>query len=201
MTEAQWLACNIPLPMLQFMRDKASDRKLRLFACACQRRLWHFLDQDLPYDHGTRMVEAIEPYADGLTDRGQLPEWLYNLTGRDLAHFYSHDAALASADLGLVVAAEEHGEQASLARDIFGNPFHPTGTDPAWLTANVVSLAQVAYDNRVLPSGELDPVRLAVLSDALEDVGCTDAAILSHLRSPGPHVRGCWALDLILGKR
>ena len=48
--------------------------------------------------------------------------------------------------------------------------------------------------------GTLDRARLAVLSDALEEVGCTDTALLSHLRSPGPHVRGCWALDLVLGK-
>jgi hypothetical protein len=46
-----------------------------------------------------------------------------------------------------------------------------------------------------------DPQRLAVLADALEEAGCNDAEILTHLRSPGPHVRGCWALDLILGKQ
>ena len=58
----------------------------------------------------------------------------------------------------------------------------------------------LAYDERLMPSGELDLGRLAVLSDALEEAGCTSAEILTHLRSPGPHVRGCWALDLILGK-
>jgi hypothetical protein len=65
----------------------------------------------------------------------------------------------------------------------------------------VSSLAQAAYDVRLLPSGELDAARLAVLSDALEEAGCTDGALLSHLRGPGPHVRGCWAVDLILGKK
>jgi hypothetical protein len=60
-----------------------------------------------------------------------------------------------------------------------------------------VQLAQVAYDERNLPSWELDPARLA---DALEEAGCADADILSHLRGPGPHVRGCWAVDLLLGK-
>jgi hypothetical protein len=48
--------------------------------------------------------------------------------------------------------------------------------------------------------GLLDPDRLAVLADALEDAGCENADVLGHLRSPGPHARGCWALDLILGK-
>ncbi len=64
----------------------------------------------------------------------------------------------------------------------------------------VAALAMPAYDERLLTSGHLDPARLAVLSDALEEAGCTDADILTHLRSPGHHVRGCWALDLVLGK-
>ena len=62
-------------------------------------------------------------------------------------------------------------------------------------------LARAAYEERILPSGHLDPARLAILTDALEEAGRTDEAILSHLRFPGPHVRGCWALDLILGKQ
>jgi hypothetical protein len=96
---------------------------------------------------------------------------------------------------------KERAAQAGLLRDVFGNPFRPVRVDAAWLTGTVVSLAQAAYDDRRLPSGELAPVRLAVLADALEDAGCTDDAILSHLRSPGSHVRGCWALNLILGKQ
>jgi hypothetical protein len=51
-----------------------------------------------------------------------------------------------------------------------------------------------------LPGGELDASQLALVADALEDAGCTDAEILGHLRSPGPHVRGCWAQDLVLSK-
>ena len=62
-------------------------------------------------------------------------------------------------------------------------------------------LAQAAYDQRELPSGTLDTARFVVLADGLEEVGCADADILGHLRGPGPHVRGCWALDLLLGKQ
>ena len=61
-------------------------------------------------------------------------------------------------------------------------------------------LASAAYEDRNLPEGTVDLVRLAVLADALEDAGCTDADLLGHLRGPGPHVRGCWAVDLILAK-
>jgi hypothetical protein len=85
-------------------------------------------------------------------------------------------------------------------RDIFGNPFRAISSNPAWLTANVRELAQTTYEERELPEGALDPARLAILADALEEAGCDNADILGHLRGRGEHVRGCWALDLILRK-
>jgi hypothetical protein len=50
-------------------------------------------------------------------------------------------------------------------------------------------------------AGRLDPTRLAVLADALEEAGCADAELLGHLRGPGLHVRGCWAVDSLLGRQ
>ncbi len=89
-------------------------------------------------------------------------------------------------------------------RDIFGNPFRPApNPDRAWLAwrdGTVPKLARVAYDDRRMPEGTLDPHHLGPLADALENARCGDAEILGHLRAPGPHVRGCWALDLVLGK-
>jgi hypothetical protein len=85
-------------------------------------------------------------------------------------------------------------------RDVLGNPFRPVTVARAWLTPNVTSIAQAAYDERLPPSGDLDPARLAVLADALEEAGCADQFILAHCRGPGPHVRGCWVVDLVLGK-
>jgi hypothetical protein len=85
-----------------------------------------------------------------------------------------------------------------LVRDAFAFPRRGPFLD-AWRTPTVVSLGRAAYDERQLPSGELAPDSLAVLSDALEESGFDDTAILDHLRSPGPHVRGGWALDLCLG--
>jgi len=90
--------------------------------------------------------------------------------------------------------------QSNIVRCIFGNPFRPVALDPAWQTPTVTALATAAYDNRTLPTGTLDPDRLAVLADALEDAGCHSEELLMHLRSNGPHVRGCWALDTILLK-
>src|SRR5262249_12453726 len=90
--------------------------------------------------------------------------------------------------------------QCGLIREICGNPLRPATIPTASKTPTTVALAQAAYDERDLPSGHLDPARLAVLADALEEAGCADADILGHLRGPGPHVRGCWAVDLLLGK-
>jgi hypothetical protein len=83
--------------------------------------------------------------------------------------------------------------QPKLVRDIFGNPFRPVTVDSAWLSPTVVSLATRIYDDRAFD-------RLPILADALEDAGCTNADILNHCRQPGEHVRGCWAVDLVLGK-
>jgi hypothetical protein len=96
--------------------------------------------------------------------------------------------------------AEGWQAQMVMLRDLLRNPFRPIPTGLSSLPASVLSVAQAAYHER-LPSFELDPVRLCVLADALEDACCTDESMLSHLRSPGPHVRGCWALDLVLGQK
>ena len=89
--------------------------------------------------------------------------------------------------------------------DLYGIPFRPPPPlSPSvlqWNGGTVKGLAEEAYEHRLLPSGHLDPQRLAVLADALEETGCSDEAILSHLRGPGPHVRGCWVVDMILGRK
>lgn len=94
----------------------------------------------------------------------------------------------------------EYAALCDLVRDIAGNPFRPITLAPHLRTPTAVSVAQAAYDGRDPASGHIDPVRLAVLADALEEAGCAEGDVLSHLRSPGPHVRGCWALDLVLGR-
>jgi hypothetical protein len=95
---------------------------------------------------------------------------------------------------------KEESRCRGLLRDILGNPFRPPAFDPAWRTPLVRQLALAAYQERTPPAETLDSGRLAVLADALEEAGCTAAGILAHLRAGGDHVRGCWALDLLLGK-
>jgi hypothetical protein len=89
---------------------------------------------------------------------------------------------------------QERAEQAELLREIFGNPFRPVVLDPTWLAwggGTAARLAVTAYAENAFD-------RLPVLADALEEAGCTALQILEHLRRPGPHVRGCWAVDHLL---
>jgi hypothetical protein len=117
-------------------------------------------------------------------------------------HAGIRNGAITPADWGLIWQHEvfQRGErkagavQAALLRDIFGNPFRPVAFDPAWHTDTAVSLAKGMYDSR-------DFSAMPILADALQDAGCDSDDILNHLRDPNAaHVRGCWALDLILGK-
>ncbi|MBX9627535.1 MAG: hypothetical protein K2X82_27285 [Gemmataceae bacterium] len=80
-----------------------------------------------------------------------------------------------------------------MLRCIFGNPFRPVAVDPDWRTPAVVELARGIYADRAFD-------RLPILADALDDAGCTHPALIGHLRDPAlTHVRGCWAVDLLLG--
>ena len=89
--------------------------------------------------------------------------------------------------------------QACLLRDIFGPlPYRPMTISPSCLSPPALSLAQQAYDDRLLPAGTLDPGHLATLADALPAAGCNDAELLGHLRSPDNHVRGCFGVDAVL---
>jgi hypothetical protein len=206
MTEAEWKACPDPQTLLEFLRGRVSDRKLRLFAAACCRRVWHRLSDA----RCRQAVEVAEEYADGLAgvddlassgksarDAWKLPA---DAAAREVAGTDAWGAAAAVAHYSSWVAggprACELLVQAGLLRDVAGNPFRPLAVNPSWLAWRdglPVSMARHLYQSREFAD-------LPVLADALEDSGCNDADLLNHLRGPGLHVRGCWALDLILGK-
>jgi hypothetical protein len=221
-TEAEWLAATDAEPMLAFLRDKASERKLMLFLSACNRRI-----RPLSLDDQTRLaLEAQELCEDGFLPSSEprkayatrmkasgpafrlytarLNPKIMDLALRRQASSAAHGAARAvDAEEGMAWRQVREA-QCRILREIAFDPFRPApAVHPAWLAwrdGAVPQLAQAAYDERRLPDGILDPARLAMLADALEDAGCTDADLLGHLRSPGPHVRGCWAVDLVLGK-
>ncbi|QDU22929.1 hypothetical protein [Urbifossiella limnaea] len=202
MTEAEWLMATDPIPLLEFLRDRASDRKLRLFALACSRRA---------LSHGriawtVSAIEANEQYADeqvstDSTNRDSDFVTLAIETARQFADTEAWNTVVnaANPDYAVEIATQNAARAAEgvahcdLVRELFGNPFHSISHDPAWRTEAVVGLAAGVYADRAFD-------RLPVLADALEDAGCADADILTHCRGPGPHVRGCWVVDLLLGK-
>jgi hypothetical protein len=293
MTEAEWLASEDPVAMLRYMQEgcgvcdgtgslggsqsptrtcdrcggrqpaKPSDRKLRLFAAAAARLRPDCRLENVAWLESIRIAETV---ADGAPMPEDRPR---TAIGTDLGPTCA-DAIDAARTLCSFTTALSMPE-ASLLRDIVGNPFRPVVLPPGpqdcdrcsgygwvqrgkrlkcpdcrgagktlcpWLTPTVVSLANAVYDHRDEQTGHLDPFRLALVADALEEAGC-DAVkchdcdgsgvcmtrprdpvrlgrgwpcklckatgnlphpVLAHLRSPGPHVRGCWPIDLLTGR-
>jgi hypothetical protein len=208
--------------MLDLLRESGagSDRKFRLFTAACCRRAWHLLDADC-----RAVVETSERLADESASQAELMAAVWASRGdRDIDARMAVDSAAVGAwrpavallaavcgrPAGSVAAPSDPSAsgrecfaQADLLRCVLGNPFRLVTAGPAWLSwrdGAVAKMAQAAYDELALPSGDLDAARLAVLADALEEAGCADAAILAHLRGPGPHVRGCWVVDVLTGR-
>jgi hypothetical protein len=201
MTEEEWQNAADPHAMLAFLQAKANDRKLRLFAVACSRRVWSLIDP-----LGQAAVDVAENYADGLAGPDEMRAARLACQGAgDRASWYAAATnpkiaarnAARSAQAGVAsnpLLGTEAGEllsQAALIRDIFS--LLPS-INPIWLSPIVLQLARAIYDDRAFD-------RMPALADALHDAGCGNEEILSHCRGPGSHVRGCWTLDLILGKK
>lgn len=256
MTQVEWRSCNDPGQMLTWLAGRASDRKLRLFACACCRRIWHLLDEE----PSRRAVQTAEQFADGLGSPEQLAraraearqvtwdaiqrvrtEWSMPRVNESArvawvavwaacaaeetaeARIWSEEQArpgypnagsclplrtaqvvswarTVAVEQGLdpnrTTGEQEESYQCDLLRDMFEGVIQPVPIQPEWLewqSGLVVRLARVLHDE-----GRFE--ELPVLADALEDAGCDDARLLEHLRSEGPHAKGCWALDALLQK-
>jgi hypothetical protein len=270
-TEDEWLSCRDHEPMLEWLRGKAGERKLRLSACAIVRRAPMTLDGDTMWgllpnceffetmtrfplagdEYGdlawtehegfgyTRMnchdvIEAAELRADGKVSRarwdaarelGRWAEWsaeadtfgydsevypgsgLRYAVARGVGAVTEDGDRLATAMIWTHRQAALYGDEHSqcmihpgfgdrvciLLRDIFGDPFQPVAIAPSWLTPRALKLALGIYEERAFD-------RMPILGDALEEAGCTDEAILDHCRQDREHVRGCWVVDLVLGK-
>jgi hypothetical protein len=116
---------------------------------------------------------------------------LRNIAGHQARSVTAEKAEKDLAQRGALDA--EASAQCGLIRDIVGNPFRPVALDPAWRCPICVALASGIY--RASAFGQLPE-----LGAALAQAGCTSEQILDHCREPGPHVRGCWVVDLVLGK-
>jgi hypothetical protein len=203
------MACEDPTPMLAAVGGGVGQRKLRLFCCACCRGVWDYLGRTR-----RRAVEIGERYADGRAG------WWGTLIGEFLAFppdRWQSDPRQA-VRMAALVAVRRWDERptidpitaaslvarmtgsvgarglADLVRDIFGNPFRPASFSPQWRTADAVSLARQMYEGR-------DFGAMPILADALQEAGCDCEDVLNHCRDAGAtHVRGCWVVDLLLGK-
>jgi hypothetical protein len=210
---------------LRFNRTRKGRRKLRLIGCAGVRRLCSDLLSD---DRLARAVETSERYADDLATADELsaasvegvplkvgqfadqsdPTWrprfvanvVYLTTQRN-----AEGVALAAAVAAWTVQGTkpfirqiDYSATCDAVREVIGNPFRVeklliVKLRKRILTADVLGLAESIYEERAFD-------RMGILADALEDAGCEEAAVLSHCRSAGLHVRGCWVVDLILDK-
>jgi hypothetical protein len=205
MTEAEWLASENAGDLLQFLRYFAGGpplekraRKYRLFACACVRRTPGLLADEV----SRNTVALVERLADHQTIAEALAE--ARAAGVTVVRkMLLRSPRMAATDVYYSLCRSD-APPASLLRCIFGNPFRPSPPPPpgvlAWSDGTVRRLAEAIYEERRMPEGTLDPARLAILADALLDAGCDNDDLIQHCRSDGPHVRGCWAVDLILGK-
>jgi len=226
MNDSEWDTCSDPSKLLKCLRGmgKVSERKLRLFAIAC----CQFLLSEQPDGLLRHGIETAERYAEGRSSKAALKRtrqslsagrhaisttsveenarwwayWLVEVVNTENAYRVFTEELHRVAELRLTTLRPttwrtiDPSWQCNLLRDIFGNPFRTRSVDSQWVEWNdriVLRLAQSIYD-------EYASDRMPILADALEEAGCTDAAILNHCRQPGEHVRGCWVVDLILGK-
>lgn len=215
-----WLSMRDMEFLTPLANERLSRRKIRLLLCAINRLTWPVEGEVHPVIR--EAVVAYEEAADDYAKWHAMVDCLTKLKAVYLPdpHFWHENRAWVAAwdllsndlhfDYGPVVGLGEiitmtntqaYKQSVDLFRDFLPNIFLDCPPLPAHCrTGDVATLAQAAYHERI-GRGELDPVRLAILADALEETGCDRQDVLGHLRSTAaPHYRGCWALDLVLGK-
>jgi len=238
MTESEWLnATRLNTEHFRHPRE-LSERKRRLFTCACCRHVWeHFVDPrsrsavefvedrvDRPLKGrrfrgkvGKASQQAHDEISIRLRSEGHSAEQSDRSYQQLFAAMIAEECVLGKStdrariigdytarililnrkstertDLEIVLR-ESSLEVLQLFQDIEGNPFRPIEFDPRWRTSDVVGLARGIYEERAFE-------RMPILADALMDAGCENSEIIAHCRGSGPHVRGCWLMDMILGK-
>jgi hypothetical protein len=273
MNESEWLSSADPIEMIEFLRgnptsedtvtwwnnrwqveepSKGNDRKFRLFASACCRRVWNRIPEQCNRDAVVAVEEFLEGRACGsvlhdalvassaveYTEDGQKRSdpgyWIVKYLGRGFYKMTAAASALLVASQVIFMSDEEYGRnasfefnccyytvagyfmkpfrwplpipaavkaerltQANLVRCVFGNPFRPVSSDPAvlqWKDRTIEKLAEAIYEERAFD-------RLPIVADALEEAGWENPDMLAHCRGQGLHIRGCYALDSILGKK
>ncbi len=228
-TEGEWTATVDAEQLVAALPSESSNRKLRLFGVGCCRRIWPMLKDSRSRqaidvveryaDGGATDGELEEAGAGAEASFRDLRQettaagsewdrepvvlassavWTATVTPTELAEdAYSLGEHMIGVAAQASAASDSYSDeslaQSSLLRDIFGNPFRPVAFDAAWRTSTAVALAAQMYESREFGA-------MPILADALQDAGCDNPDILNHCRGEGPHVRGCWVVDLVLGK-
>jgi hypothetical protein len=217
MTEAEWLVCDKPEQMLLALQDWASERRFRLFTCACLRRIWHLLaagaqreaillaekytDEERDKERVTSAGRAADEERDKEREMSagraawETPDYFWSNVCYDLTYGNGWTAASRVENVlakhPMCSRDERRIEHLALIRCIFGNPFRSAVLNSSWLTSTVRSLARGISTENAFSA-------VPILADALQDAGCANEDILNHCRSEGLHGRGCWVLDLLL---
>jgi hypothetical protein len=195
--------------MVRFLiQNGASERKLRLLACACC-RLVH--QQRLIALGAIHVVDGAEASADGEAVLGEISRVAYEIYNKQPFVPGSPDGnalgmmmATAHRSAGIGARGTSSESIRKQYRDqicrrffcIFGDPFRQASGDATWIAWNngtVLNIAKAIYDQQSFRD-------MPILADALEEAGCIDREILQHCRQQEEHVRGCWVVDIILGK-
>lgn len=214
MTETDWLLATDPAHLLDMISEPPTDRKTRLWLCACSERA--LVGSSVEELHAA--IPVVELFTDNAATSEELLEarrtielWMIEMCKSLNLRADALGMALQEEMVGLEQAGmqakrilegwqmnvpeldllNESRAQCDLLREIFGNPVLPVAVDPDWLTQTVVSVARQMYESR-------DFSTMPILADALQDAGCENVAVLAHCRQPGVHVRGCWVIDMIL---
>ncbi|WP_439621470.1 hypothetical protein [Gemmata sp.] len=214
-SENSFIHERLPELMLEYLRNKVSDRKLRLIACACFRRNPIAMTKPI----NLWKLDVVERYVDGLATPQEFDDagidigrnsghllafqrdlplhlgFLVSGTANDVASYAVGDGWESETKAAWFAARDaERLILAAITRCAVGPlPFRTVSFFAEWRTSTVVAIAQQMYDSR-------DFSVMPILADALQDAGCDNDDILDHCRGPGPHVRGCWVADLVLGK-
>lgn len=193
--ERSWQAIEVAESYAEGETDRESLRKAWLDACEVLRELhtdWDPSAQELQFGDAQRAATAA-------------------------AHTAHRSRGCARSTAGMIFSIQwyrggaqneeilqaERASNAVLVNCVFGNLIQSTALSESWHSWHdgvIPKMAQEIYNKRELPSGALDLTRMSVLADALEESGCDNQEILDHCRGDGPHVRGCWVIDLVLGK-
>jgi hypothetical protein len=209
--------------MLRSVEGTGTERQFRLVMCAALERIWPAI-KDV---RSREAVEVVRRFADRRATKEQLEEASRkafaayrnsSASGMDAAAGNAaYCVTYSRSDRGVSVAhavfadikgvcrrdkrfsaAAEVAVHCRLFRCVFGDPFLPRrGADRSlleWNNGVVRQMAKVIYREQRWPD-------LPVLADALEEAGCDEAGMLEHCRDGGLHVRGCWAVDGLLGKK